>query len=226
VLIQQPTNHLEMKSQGIELTATLAEIAQLDTRLQVQGSWIRTDRRSGAPFFGPSNRFSEFQLLETKNRAPYWRGIHEVGEKHLVTYRLIHHQPALGLAVTATIQHNLKDLKSDVGSRDTLSFAGYITRNGDLVPVPEAERSSPAYEDIRVTRGGLVEPQSAPSDWMMALQVSKTLPLDGELRFWAFNALDRVGQYGSAGRQSRLYRRVRFGVELRVAPRVILGGWE
>ena len=60
---------------------------------------------------------------------------------------------------------------------------------------------------------------------MMALQVSKTLPLEGELRFWGYNALDRVGRYGTAGQQSRLYPRVRFGVELRVAPRVVMGGW-
>ena len=224
ILVQRPTNFLSLETRGIELTATLAEIPRIRTRLQVQGSWLRTERRFTEPYFGGSMRFSEFQLLPVKTRVPYWDGVTEIGERQLVTYRLTHHQPALGLVVTATIQHNLKDTQDDGASRDTLSFAGYVTRAGELVPVPESERANAEYRDLRIARGGLFEPTSTPADWMMALQVSKTLPLEGELRFWAFNALDRRGQYGGAGQQPRLYPQVRFGVELRVVPQAVLGG--
>jgi hypothetical protein len=51
------------------------------------------------------------------------------------------------------------------------------------------------------------------------------MPLEGELRFWAFNALDRVGRYVTAGQQARLYGRVQFGLELNLRPGAIVRGW-
>ncbi|HEX9692588.1 MAG TPA: TonB-dependent receptor [Gemmatimonadales bacterium] len=225
IMIQRPANHLTVVSEGIELTATLPEIPKLRTRIQVQGALVRTDWRSDAIHVGTASRFSDFQVSTVQQRAPYWEGVHERGEKQLITYRLIHHQPALGLVVTATIQHNLKDLLDDPDSRDTLAFAGYVTRDGQLVPVPEADRALAEYQDLRVARGGLIAPLSTPSDWMLGLQVSKALPLDGELRFWAFNALDRVGRYAESGERSRVYRRVQFGVEVNLRPGAFARGW-
>ncbi len=226
IIVQRPANHLTVVNDGIELTATLPEIPRLRTRLQVQGSFVRTDRRSDAVNVGTLTRFSDFQLSSVQQRAPYWQGIHERGERYLLTYRLIHHQPALGLVVTATVQHNLRDFLDDVGSRDTLGFAGYITRDGSVVPVPAADRALPPYQDLRLPRGGLIEPQATPASWMMGIQVSKALPLEGELRFWAFNALDRTGRYPAAGQVARVYSRVQFGVELNLQPGAIVRGWQ
>jgi hypothetical protein len=224
IIVQRPANHLRVVTEGIELTATLPEIPYLRTRVQVQGSLIRTDWTSDAIHVGTATRFSDFQLSQVQQRAPYWQGVHERGEKQLITYRLIHHQPALGLVITATIQHNLKDFLDDVGSRDTLAFAGYMTRGAELVPVPVQDRTLPEYQDLRIPRGGLIEPQSTPADWMMGLQVSKSLPLEGELRFWGFNVLDRVGRYAEAGEQSRVYGRVQFGVEVNLRPGALARG--
>lgn len=225
IVVQRPANHITLDTRGIELTAMLPEIPALRTRIQVQGSWVRTDWRSSAVNVGTLTRFSDFQLSSVQRRAPYWVGVRERGEKYLLTYRIIHHQPALGLVVTATIQHNLKDLLDDIDSRDTLAFAGYVTRAGQLVSVPPADRTLPQYQDLRVPRGGLIVPQATPADWMMGLQVSKTMPLEGELRFWAFNALDRVGRYATAGEAARLYGRVQFGLEVNMRPGAIVRGW-
>lgn len=225
ILIQRPTNFIELENRGIELTVTSAEVPRIRTRIQVQGSWLRTRRSFSEPYFGSAQRFSDFQLLPTRRRAPWWDGVEEVAVKHLLTYRLIHHQPDLGLVITASIQHNVRDFREDVGARDTLAFAGYVTRTGELVEVSQGERGRPEYQDLRVARGGLIVPESTHADWMMALQVGKTLPLSGELRFWGFNVLDRVGRYQEGGRQPRVYPRVRFGVELRMVPRVLLGDW-
>ena len=225
ILVDTPANYMTEVDKGIELTATLPEIPQLRTRFQVQGSFVRTDRSSDALNIGSPTRFSDFQLSSVQQRAPYWQGFHEIGERYLLTYRLIHHQPALGLVVTATIQHDLRGYFEDVGSRDTLGFAGYITRAGQLVPVPPQDRTLPQYQDLRVPRGGLIAPKATPASWMMGLQVSKALPLDGELRFWAFNALDRTGVYPSAGGTGRAYPQMQFGVELNLQPGAIVRGW-
>jgi Carboxypeptidase regulatory-like domain/TonB-dependent Receptor Plug Domain/TonB dependent receptor-like, beta-barrel len=225
VLVDTPANYLTAVNEGVELVATLPEIPHLRTRFQIQGSFVRTDRTSDAVNVGSPTRFSDFQLSSVQQRAPYWLGSHERGERYLLTYRLIHHQPALGLVVTATVQHNLRDFLDDIGSRDTLGFAGYITRAGQLVPVPPADRTLPQYQDLRVPRGGLIAPQATPADWMMGIQVSKALPLEGELRFWAFNALDRVGRYPAAGEAARVYQHVQFGVEVNLQPGAIARAW-
>ena len=56
----------------------------------------------------------------------------------------------------------------------------------------------------------------------MSVQVSKTLPLDGRLNFWAFNLLDRRGIRGGVlGVQSRIYPAVRVGLEVTLPVRAL-----
>lgn len=211
-LIDQPANNLDLKSRGLELTAILPEIAPLKTRIDVQGAWSwSTLHNAGIQFVGS---FSDFQLTQQIPRAPYWEALTRKGERLLLTTRIIHQQPAAGLVITGTFQITLRELRQDLGGTDTLSFAGYITRAGELVPVAPADRALPAYHDLRLARNGLVDPQKAPADWLFSLQVSKTLPLDGRLSFYAFNAFDRVGSYGGRTTVPRFYPPVRFGLEV------------
>jgi hypothetical protein len=141
-----------------------------------------------------------------------------VGERALMTYRLIHHEPALGLVVTGTVQHFLRESSRDVGGTDSLSFAGYITRGASLVPVPAEDRTLAAFEDLRQPRIGVfTQTSKLPSDWFLSLQVSMALPGDGRLSFYAFNVLDRDGRFATQGFGSRPLAGMRFGVELSVA---------
>ncbi len=216
ILVQRPGNILDIVSRGLELTATLPELEPLATRLQVTGSWVKTETSSDARFFGTRLQFDAFQLLPAERRTPYWEGLERTGERALFLYRLIHHQPVLGLAITGTIQHNITDEFVDASGADTLAFAGYLTRDARLVPVPESERGNPEFEDLRKPRAGTtITARTAPADWMMSLQVSKTLPIGGRLNFWAFNFLDRRGvSFGGVGRLGRSYPPIRFGFEL------------
>ncbi len=211
-LIDQPANNLDLRSRGLELTAVIPEIVPLRTRIDVQGAWAWSTLRNDGIQFGGS--FSEFQLSQQIPRAPYWQALTRKGERLLVTTRLIHQQPKAGLVITGTIQYTIREVRQDVGGTDSLAFAGYITRGGALVPVPLAERGRPDYADIRVARNGLIDPQEAPPDWLFSLQVSKTLPLDGRLSFYAFNAFDRIGSYGGRTTVPRFYSPVRFGLEV------------
>ena len=126
--------------------------------------------------------------------------------------------------LTGILQHNIADHMVDLGATDTLAFLGYLTRDARLVPVPVAERGSDEFRDLRVPRPQTIEsPQHTPADWLLSVQVSKTFPLNGRLSFWAFNLLDRRGVFGSAGVRSRLYGRVRFGLEFMMPVRGLLG---
>lgn len=217
ILIDYPDNIYTITNRGLELQAFLPEIPRTRTRINVIGSWVKTKKESDALYFGTQQAFTDFQLMGSKLRAPYWEGLTETGERLLFLYRFIHHRPELGLVVTATIQHNVIDRVRDIAGVDTLAFKGYVTRDGQLVEVPESERANPEYADLHEPRKGtLKNPKRADADWLMSLQVSKTLPLGGELRLWVFNVFDRRGTYPEADKLWRPYRPMRFGVELTV----------
>ena len=174
------------------MIAVVPEIPGTRTRMAFLGSYVSTRvEHSGIEL---NRNFYDFQLGGTIPRVPYWDGTIRTGNRLLLTTRLIHHQPQAGLVVTGTVQFTLKETRRDIGSTDTLGFAGYLTREGIFVPVPTAQRADPQFADLHQTRSGLfTDPQTGPVDWLFSLQVAKTLPAGGRLSFYAFNALDRVG---------------------------------
>jgi outer membrane receptor protein involved in Fe transport len=224
VLVDFPDNIYTITSRGLELIASLPELRPLRTRLEVIGSWVKTKKESDNLYFSTQQDFTDFQLMGHIPRTPYWEGVTETGEQALVHYRLIHHQPALGLVITATIQHNVTTALEDLAGTDTLAFAGYMTRAGELVPVPESERANPEYADLRQPRKGtLKNPKAAPADWLLSIQVSKTLPAEGQLRFWAYNLLDKRGSFpDEPDALGRPYQPMRFGLEFRLPTRTFL----
>lgn len=213
VLIDRPDNNLDLRSRGLELTAILPEMVPLHTRIAILAAWSWSRLESNGADFGTG--FNDFQLTERRLRAPYWESLVQTGERLLVTTRLIHHQPKVGLVITGTLQLFVREVRVNEGGTDSLAFAGYITRSGRLVPVPEEQRTDSQYHDLRVPRlGVLVDPQQGPVDWLFSLQISKSLPLDGRLSFYAFNAFDKLGSYGGRTTVPRLFPATRFGLEI------------
>jgi hypothetical protein len=211
VLIDRPANNLDMVSSGLELTALLPEFAR--TRVALLGSWTRSRVVNEDIEF--SSGFSDFQLNEDTPRTPYWDGSTRTGELVLLTTRLIHHQPRVGLVITGTFQFYLRERRQTEAATDTLAFAGYLTRGGALVPVPPEERGNLEYHDLRVPRAGaFTVEQKSPADWLFSLQVSKSLPLDGRLSFYAFNAFDKLGNPGDRDTAARFFASMRFGLEV------------
>jgi hypothetical protein len=217
VMLLRPANALELETRGVEAVVSFPEIPRIHTRLEIHGALVRTRLTSSSLELGTG--FGVFQLDERVPRAPWWEGSTRTGERMLLTWRLVHQQPAAGLVVTATVQQYPREILQNLAGTDSLSFAGYVTRDAELVRVPREERGRPEYADLRQTRGSVsTSANEAASDWLMSLQVSKTLPLDGRLSFYAFNALDRVGQYSTPGVGPRLHPPIRFGLEVSMAP--------
>jgi outer membrane receptor protein involved in Fe transport len=222
VMVNVPSNNTHVHSRGLEATATFPEIPFLRLRLQAQGVWMRTTQRTDDLDFGPPSRFSDFQRTQSIQRIPFWEDRVREGESGIATYRLIHHQPGAGLVITATVQHNVHDESRDVLGTDSLAYIGYLTRDGETVLVPEERRGAPEFADLRFPRSGFFQNAGAPPTWMMNLQVSKTLPMNGRLSFWAFNALDTRGVFAEADVSQRLYPPRRFGLEVVLAPAAVL----
>ncbi len=225
ILVDRPANIVSQINRGFELVASLPELAPIRTRLFVTGSFVETRQLTDALDFGPRSDFEGFQVQEVDERAPFWDPVTEYGRSALVTYRAIHHQPDLGLIITVTVQHNITDEQRDEAGRDTLAFAGFITREGELVRVPRSERGKPEFQDLRVPRRGLLRQiRASPADWLLSFQVSKTLPLDGRLNFWAFNAFDRRGVVNEPDVLPRPFAPVRFGLEVLLPVNGLLPG--
>jgi len=215
ILLDRPGNNLTLQNSGYELSASFPEIRVIHTRLEVQGAWIRTRLSNSSQDFDVGRRFTTFQLDERIQRVAYYPGITRTGERALLTYRVIHQQPELGLVVTTIVQHNVHDLQRDVGSTDSLAFAGFVTRTGVLVPLSREDRGRPEYADLRGSRTGQRnESGRARPDWFLSIQVAKTLPREGRLSFYGFNIFDRIGQLSTGRRASRQYPPIRFGVEV------------
>jgi hypothetical protein len=217
IFVDRPRNLHRIENRGLELTMTLPEIVPLQTKVELQAAWTVSRLANDALDFGASNRVSDFQLDSLRKRTPYWQGNRERGERALATARLIHHQPALGLVLTVTVQRFVRENTVQEGATDTLAWSGYVTRSGELVPIPPGRRGEPQFADLRRARFGLITvPQSPAPDWMLNVQVAKTVFEEGRLSFYAFNALDRLGQPETGLRTSRLFPRMRFGLELAV----------
>ena len=212
ILIDRPSNNLTLLSEGLELTALLPEIPRIQTRIEVTGALVATDVSTSGLDFG--GRFSDFQLTGSVQRSPYWEGVRRTGKRSLLTWRAIHHQPSIGLVVTAVIQQQLSDRREDVALTDTMAFAGYVTRTGEIVPIALERRGDPEFADVRRPRSGIPRGLARPDEWLMNIQVSKTLPREGRFSFYAYNALNRVGKYARTGSLSRLHAAIQFGMEV------------
>jgi hypothetical protein len=217
IFIDRPRNMQHVENSGVEWTLSLPEIALLRTRIELNGAWTVSRLLNSALDLGQSNQVTAFELDSTIKRKPYWLGDSERGERALTTVRFIHHQPALGLVITGTVQYFIRENTVQLGAIDTLAWVGYLTRSGHLVPVAADRRGEPQYRDLRIQRAGLLTiPASPAPDWMFNLQLAKTILGDGRLSFYAFNALDRVGQPAANSRAARRFSPLRFGLEVTV----------
>jgi len=210
-----PSNLNRIENRGVEWTLALPEIAPLRTRIELTGAWTVSRLHNDALDIGVPTRVTDFQMDTLKPRIPYWTGDSERGERALTTARIVHHQPELGLVVTATVQYFLRENRVQEGALDTLAWDGYITRTGTLVAVPLSARGAAQYADLRQPRQGVnAIPTSPAPDWLLSLQVTKSIFGTGRLSFYAFNALDRLGQAAVDVRAARIFAPSRFGLEV------------
>ncbi|MEP6999328.1 MAG: TonB-dependent receptor [bacterium] len=212
IFIDRPSNLQHIVNRGVEWTLAFPEIPQILTRVEVQGAWTVSRLSNDALAFGQA--VSDFQLDSMRKRIPYWSGLVERGERALATARIIHHQPALGLVITGTVQYFIRENTVQEGAIDTLAWAGYVTRSGTFVPVPIERRGDAQFKDLRRQRLGLLSVPASPApDWILSAQLAKAVFTDGRLAFYAFNTLDRLGRPATNSRGSRFFPRTRFGLD-------------
>lgn len=222
IFLARNVNGGRMTTRGIEYAVNLPAVPTLRTWLEVSGAMVETrfaisDRDYGSPL-----SVNSFQVDSTIRRIPYFAGPASRSQRGIVTWRLVHHQPRIGLVLTGTVQQRVNFEQQVLSQRDSLGFLGYVTRTGELVPVPESDKLLPEYADLRRAPTG-VPPffVRQPDDWMFSLQVAKSIGSGGRLSFYVFNALDKLATFG--GGAVRTLPASRFGAELSLPTAALWG---
>jgi hypothetical protein len=214
IFLDRFANGGTLRSHGVEFTVTLPVIPALRTRLEVNGAQITTDFVTDDRNFGPANRLGEFQLDTGIRWVAYYEGLSTTSTRSILTWRLVHHQPDLGMVLTATVQQRLGESRQTFAPTDSVSFAGYLTRNGTLVPVPAERRLDSEFRDLRQQRASTIAGRfTSPDDWVMTLQVAKSIAGNGRLSFYVYNVTDKFLTISSGG-AVRALPSSRFGAEL------------
>ncbi len=214
IFLDRFANGGTLRSRGVEFTVTLPVVPALRTRLEVNGARITTDFFTDDRNFGPANWLGEFQLDTTLRRLAYFEGLATTATRSIVTWRLVHHQPDLGTVLTATVQQRLGESRQTFAPTDSVSFNGYLTRSGALVEVPLERRRDAEFGDLRRQRASAIAGRStSPDDWVMTLQVAKSVAGSGRLSFYVYNVTDKFLTI-SGGGTVRALPSSRFGVEL------------
>jgi len=224
VFLDRYVNSGSLDSRGVEFTVAFPVVPALRTRLEASGAAITTDFATDDRDYGPSLRLNDFQVDTAIKRIAYFDGASTRSKRAILTWRLVHQQPDLGLVITATIQQRLGDERLVLSRTDSLAFNGYILRDGTLVPVAENDKLRPEFADLRKLRPATGASRSTqPDDWLMSLQVAKSLGRSGRLSFYIFNVLDKFVTYGSSG-SIRALPSTRFGAELTIPTSELFGG--
>ena len=223
IFIDRNVNGGNLGGRGFEFTASFPVVPALRTRLEVSGARVLTTFHTNDLDLGNAARLQEFQVDTVIKRIAIFEGARNRTRRSILTWRLVHHQPDLGFVITAVVQQRIGDERRVLGRTDSLSFIGYIERDGNMVFVPEAERTRAEYADLRLARAATARNVTRqPDDWMMSLQGAKSIGANGRLSFYAFNALDKMATFG--GGTVRALPSSRFGAELTLPTSMLFGG--
>lgn len=224
IFVDRTVNGGSLDNQGLEFTVALPVVPQLRTRLEVSGATIESRFQTTELNFGAVGGLSNFQIDTIVKRVGYFEGASSRSRRSIVTWRLVHHQPDLGLVITGTVQQRLGEQRQVLSNADSTSFAGYLGRDGVLVPVPLERRNDLEFADLRRLRSSLIGGITrVPDDWVATLQVAKSLPGNGRLSFYVFNVTDKFITLGSGG-TARALPNSRFGAELTLPTASLFGG--
>jgi hypothetical protein len=214
IFLDRYVNGGRLDSRGVEYVATLPIIPVLRTRVELSGATIETAFATDDRDYGITTLLSNFSQDTSVKRVAYAAGVRSRERQSIRTWRLVHQQPDVGLVITLTMQQRLAYRRKVEIATDPLRFEGYIDRAGNLVPVPLAERSAPQYADLRAQRASANNSTfTIPSDWLMSLQIAKSIGRNGRMSFYVFNLTDNFATFNSVALLRRLPSS-RFGAEL------------
>jgi len=200
-------NALKSKTTGLELSAQFPKIKATNTRINLSGSYLKTNSHKDIPTVKSSGSLTGSQT----NRY----GVYETPSNNTYICRsnlaIIQHIPDIKLLVTLTGEANWKH-KTEVAHYPSIYPLAYYEKTGEYVEIPEEQRSSDEFSDL-FNSNTYYKRTPTPTYFNFHLQIRKETKQGHSFSFYANNFMWYNPTYIDKNNKTRVYKnsKVTFG---------------
>lgn len=201
---------------GVELSIQTKPFTPLKMRLRIESAYNFAYSEGNAYDYATSFRYDPTLDQDIK---PFWNPVTSWVESFLINYRAEFTIKELGAWVTLEAQQVVFDRDKKVGLSDSLAV-GYISSQGEIISIPEDERSDSTYTQLTRTYDDFwYVMENITNTWVLNLRVSKALFSGSEMSFFVNNIFnyrplhERQRTSGVTPSYSKLNPPLYFGVE-------------
>lgn len=178
--------------EGIEASLTTKRIPVINTVFKLDAAYTYSQNGTQKGFYFSSSRF--VQSLN-QDVMPMFTQYESYYKDLLINYRFEIQAKTLGMWLTLHLQQKLIEINGRRKYDDTLAI-GYYTTSGQLVLIPEEERSNPQYSSIKRTIQDFeLFEEDRPNKWLFNLKVSKSLWRGAVISFYVNNFFNNQPLY-------------------------------
>jgi hypothetical protein len=178
------TNGFHALSKGVEASVRTRRLPVINTVIQVDGSY--TYYESTVPN-GVDYGAERTDALLGKTVIPMYHTIGQYSKDLLLKYRFDVLLERLHMWFTLNIEQQPVEIDGYIGKADSLAI-GYLTASGETVTIPQTERGSAQFANIRRTvKAYQLLEENRPNRWLVNVRVSKELWEGTEASFFVNN---------------------------------------
>ncbi|MCU7496209.1 MAG: TonB-dependent receptor [Ignavibacteria bacterium] len=190
-------NNAWEKVRGIELSFRSRKIPVINTIFKFDASYSYQEDGSRNGYYFSTARFSDALGIRV---IPMYNDVENFNKRLLLNYRFEIQTKSLGMWITLHIQQLAVDIDGRRNYADTLAV-GYFTQKGELIRIPESERGSEKYLQLRRSIESFeLNDEDRPNKWLLNLKVSKSLWDGASVSFFVNNFLNNQPLYKSRRR--------------------------
>jgi outer membrane receptor for ferrienterochelin and colicin len=188
----QYANNGWLKVKGIEFTLTTRKIPVINTVFKFDAAYTYTEYGANNGYYYDSPRYVS---TLGEDLMPLYHQYYNYSKDLLLNYRFDIQAKSLGIWLTLHIQQKVIEIDGRNGY-DNIMAAGYYTSKGELIIIPESERSSPKYAAIqRSIQSFELNQENKPNKWLFNLKVSKSLWSGTAVSFFVNNFFNNQPLY-------------------------------
>ncbi|MBU1095176.1 MAG: TonB-dependent receptor [Bacteroidetes bacterium] len=183
------------ETKGVEFSLRTKKIAIVNTIFKMDASYYYKTSGVKNNFYFSTMRYIKELGIEV---FPRYNDYSTYSKNLLINYRFDIQAEPLGVWVTLHLQQKVVEIDGRKNYADTLA-TGYYTAAGELVSIPESQRTNPLYEKLsRNIESYQLNEENKPVNWLVNLKVSKSLWQGAAISFYVNNLLASNPLYKSA----------------------------
>lgn len=199
---QQTVNYKETLDKGVELIANFKKIKALNTSFSLAGTYVHSHQnnymapQSNANYLDPNRLYGLYETSPT------------VKEKMSLRLTSTYHLPELGLLISLTAEQFT--FSTDFGSLANNYPYAYINNEGQIIYIPEADRTLPQYQTLVLSRSDY-EARRTPIYHNFHLRMTKEMLSGLSFSLYITNVFDYHPEVYINGSRSKMNADISFG---------------